>query len=443
MMLKHKLNPRLIYTLWVACVFATFFSYSQNAAAANTTLTVSDEIFANNATGRAKADALDDAWGASFPTGSHRPDLFVGGAGFSGSKTFTDPTGASYQVDWQVGRINQVGPGLPTSTTFIVATGGSVTYGPSTKIQSNSPNPYSTDTRLSTSVSGTGLKAVKLDFTNSTTDVFEFGIYVGDLESRPNNGTVGRVILFDTGGTVIGDHPIVFTGTIQTAGADILYTVTEPVGTPTGPANNDNGDWGNATTSFLSISSDTAIGSVIIHVGDDDHTTNNTGSTEQLGLVGFQIPAAPITVGTAQLTASKSVALFDTAPTAYALPGEDVIYSILVTNEGSGASDTDSIFLVDTLPNELIFFNGDIDGPGPATGAVRFAQNSASLSFDPAVDVKYSNGAVAPASFAACNYAPSAGYDPAVKFICLNPKGAMANGTPSPNFTLDFRAQIK
>ncbi len=435
-------NFKALAILAKTSVFLALFAVAGNAFAGST-LTISDEAFGNNATGRANADTLDNAWAASFPTGAFRPDLFLGGAGFIGTKTFTDPTGASYQVDWEVGRINQIGPGLPTSTSFILSTGGSVTYGPSTSIQSNSPNPYSTDTRLSTSVSGTGLKAVKLDFNNSATDVYEFGFYVGDLESRPNNGTVGRVIVFDAGGVVIGDHPIIYTGTVKTTGGDVIYTVTEPIGSPTGAANNNTGDWGNATTAFFSIASDVAIGSIIVHVGDDDHTTNNTGSTEQLGVTGFQIPAAPITPGAAQLAAVKTVALFDAAASAYAVPGDDVVYSISVTNEGNGDADSDSIFLVDKLPSDLVFFNGDMDGPGPGTGAVLFSQTSASLSFNVATDVKYSNSASPPADFASCAYDPIAGYDPAVTYICLNPKGAMANGSPFPNFTVDFRAQIK
>ena len=441
-MRNWKNSLKALIVLGKTSIFLVLFARA-GTAFAGSTLTISDEAFGNNATGRANADILDNAWAASFPTGAHRPDLFLAGTGYTGSKIFSDPTGASYQVDWEVGRINQIGPGLPTSTSFILSTGGSVTYGPSTSIQSSSPNPYSTDTRLSTSVSGTGLKAVKLDFNSSVTDVYAFGFYVGDLESRPNNGTLGRVIVFDTGGVVIGDHPITYTGTVKTSGGDVVYTVTEPTGFPTGAANNDTGDWGNATTAFLSIASDTAIGSIIVHVGDDDHTTNNTGSTEQLGITGFQIPAAPITPGAAQLAAVKTVALFDTATNAYALPGDDVVYSISVTNEGTGATDNDSIFLVDKLPSDLVFFNGDMDGPGPGTDAVLFSQTSASLSFDIATDVKYSNSASPPADFVSCSYNPIAGYDPAVTYICLNPKGEMANGSPFPNFTVDFRAQIK
>lgn len=432
-------------SIWFVGIFAVMSCINVNAFAGSR-LTISDEVFGNNLTTRAKANALDNAWGASFPMGAYRPNIFVGASGYTGSNSFTDPSGANYQINWQVGRINQVGPGLPASTDFILATSGSVTIGTSTSIQSSAPNPYGAETRLSTSVSGVGLKAVKLDFSSSPTDVYEFGIYVGDLESRPNNGTVGRVIVFGIAGIVIGDHPITYTGTIKTTGADTSYIVTEPTGAPTGAANNNNGDWGNGTTAFLSISSDIVIGSVIFHVGDDDHTNNNSGSTEQLGLAGFQVPASPVTPGSAKLTAVKTVSLFETGASAYALPGEDVVYSISVTNEGAGAADTNSIFLVDVLPDNLTFFNGDMDGAGPVIGAVKFTQSSANLSFDAATDARYSNASSAPASFAACSYSPIAGYDPAVKYICLNPKGAMASGllgSPNPNFTLNFRAQIK
>jgi len=238
-------------------------------ASAATTLTTSDEAFGNNATSRAAAATLDDSWSSNFPTGAFSPDLFSGGSGSSGSKTFLDPTSASYQVDWQLGYIDATGPGLPTSTTFVIDTSGTATYGPSNSIQSGAPNPFNSETRLSTGFGGSGMNGIRLDFSNSTTDVYEFGFFVGDLESRANNGTDGRVILFDTSGMLIGDHPIRYTGAVDGSGGPTTYTSVELLGSPTGDENNDNGDWGNATTAFLAVSSDTPIGSMIVHVGDE------------------------------------------------------------------------------------------------------------------------------------------------------------------------------
>ena len=256
--------------------------------AANTSLTVSDEVFGNNANSRSVAAALDDAWIAGLIAGSTRPNLFAGGSGNSGSAIFTDAEGADFQVDWQLGHIDASGPGLPTSTTFVSATSGSSTYGTSNTIQSGAPNPFNGETRLSTGNSGSGLNGIRFDFTNSPTNILEFGLFIGDLEARANNGTDARVILFDELGGVIGDHPLRYTGAV--GGSGTSYTSIEPAGSPSGTPNNDPGDWGDRTTAFISIESDTPIGYAIVHVGDDDHTTNNNGVQEQLGLAGFQIP---------------------------------------------------------------------------------------------------------------------------------------------------------
>ncbi len=419
--------------------YILFFILLANNAHAGTSLSISDEAFGNNIASRANADSFDDAWAASLPTGAFRPDLFLGGSGLTGSKSFTDPSGAAYQIDWEIGIIDQLGPGTPTSTSFLSAT-GFIIYGPSNTIQSNAPNPYPAETRLSTNVAGTGLEAIRFDFTSSPTDIYTFGVYIGDLESRPNNGTVGRVIIYDMAGIAIGDHPIIFTGTVKTNGADIIYTVTEPTGAPSGPVNNDAGDWGNKTTVFLSIHSDEKIGQVVIHVGDDDHTVLHDGASEQLGVAGFQLPASPYIPPKAVLTANKSVNLFNT--NSYAVPGEDVIYSINVKNEGNGQADNNTIFIVDNLPDNLTFFNGDMDGAGPANAAIYFIDNGSALTFDPNIDVKYSNATTAPTNMTQCNYSPQTGYDAQVKHICFNPKGTMAHGTPAPEFTLQFRARI-
>ena len=260
--------------------------------AANTAVAVSDEVYRNNITSRNIAATLDNPWIAGLPAGSTRPDLFSGGSGYTGTKTFSDTSGDTYRVDWQLGHIDDAGPGLPTSTVFVNATSGSSTYGTSNVIQSGAPNPYSSETRLSTGHSGSGLNGIRFDFTFSPTDISEFGIFVGDLESRANNGTEARIIIFDELGAVIGDHPLRYSGSVDGSGGQTTYTSIEPVGSPSGAANNNAGDWGDRTTAFLSVTSDTAIGYAIIHVGDDDHTTNHTGVQEQLGFAGFQIPNA-------------------------------------------------------------------------------------------------------------------------------------------------------
>ncbi len=144
------------------------------------------------------------------------------------------------------------------------------------------------------------------------------------------------------------------------------------------------------------------------------------------------------------LSALKTVSIAGTSGTAqFAIPGSDVYYTLTVTNSGDGTVDSDTLFLADPLPAEVEFYNADIDGAGPATGAVYFTQSGAGLTLSLATDVAYSNSATKPASYGSCTYVPVSGYDPNVTHLCLNPKGKMLAGDPDPSFSVQFRARIK
>lgn len=160
----------------------------------------------------------------------------------------------------------------------------------------------------------------------------------------------------------------------------------------------------------------------------------------------FATPAAEAEVseGGAVLTGQKTVSVYDpTSSGLYAIPGNDVIYVIDIKNEGTGPADANSLFLVDDLPEEVIFYNNDIDDGGPATDPVVFIDSGSGLSFNYATDVKYATGVTKPTSNSDCDYNPVAGYDPNVKFICISPSGVLRAGTPDPSFSIQFRTQIK
>ena len=144
------------------------------------------------------------------------------------------------------------------------------------------------------------------------------------------------------------------------------------------------------------------------------------------------------------LNAQKSVTIYDpTNAGLFAVPGNEVIYAITATNTGNISVDASSIFLVDNLPPQIEFFNGDFNDGGPGTDSVEFTQSGAGLTFTPANDLRFSDAAAPPTSFAACMYNPAPGFDPRITYICLNPKGAMNAGSPDPTFTVRFRARIR
>ena len=155
-------------------------------------------------------------------------------------------------------------------------------------------------------------------------------------------------------------------------------------------------------------------------------------------------PAAP------NLQADKTVAVYDPASTGlYALPGNDVIYSISISNAGNGAADTDSIELIDSLPSDIEFWNGDIDAGGPdtypGTDPVGFTQPAGTgMSLTYGTDIRFGTGGTAPADFSACTaVAQDNTYRPDLTYICFNPKGTLAAGDPDPEIELSFRARIK
>lgn len=145
-----------------------------------------------------------------------------------------------------------------------------------------------------------------------------------------------------------------------------------------------------------------------------------------------------------EITGEKSVNVWDPGNLGlYAIPGNDVIYTITSTNAGNVPSDTNSIFIVDKIPQNVTVYNADIDDTGPETTPVAFTQTGTTgLNFTFANDVGYSNAATAPLNMAQCNYTPSAGYDANITHICFNPKGQFLGGDPAPTFSVSFRARI-
>jgi len=155
-------------------------------------------------------------------------------------------------------------------------------------------------------------------------------------------------------------------------------------------------------------------------------------------------PSALPSTCEASISASKSVSPYEASGAgSYTLPGNDVIYTISVEHEGGPDLDAGSVFLVDKLPDEVIFYNGDIDDGGPESDPVAFSDSGSSLTLNYATDIAFSDAMTAPTSMADCDHIPSIGYDPDIRFVCINPTGSFNSGSPNPSFSVSFRTRIK
>lgn len=168
------------------------------------------------------------------------------------------------------------------------------------------------------------------------------------------------------------------------------------------------------------------------------------GQSEIIGIKNVQTSVAkPV------LSVTKSSRVWDPAGEhRKAIPGNEVIYTVTVTNSGLAAADSDSVFLVDPLPGALSFWNGDIDDGGldqfPQYGQVGFSQvNGAAMTFVPSIDLGVSTSATAPAAFAQCTQAlPDNNHQSSIRYLCLRPRGPLPAGPSHPSISFSFRARI-
>ena len=134
-----------------------------------------------------------------------------------------------------------------------------------------------------------------------------------------------------------------------------------------------------------------------------------------------------ITVTRPRLSVQKQSALH--ASSEFLTPGNEVIYSIVIENSGDQEVDPNSILIVDSWPPDLEFYFGDIDAGGGAqfqdADPVAWEEYDSGLSFDFERDVAFSNQTSRPTSFDQCTYQPANGYDPNVRHICIQPRGAL------------------
>lgn len=176
--------------------------------------------------------------------------------------------------------------------------------------------------------------------------------------------------------------------------------------------------------------------------------------------LGITVAADAVTTGQdfgfdellASLDAQKTVELWNPGSgggtDAYFLPGNDVVYRFEVTNNGGQTVTDGSIFLLDTLPDEVELWNGDFEAGAPdsvpGTDTIAFVSSDASLQFDAATDFGVSYGATPPADFSQCQTLAQTGtYLPTVRHICLRVRGDFAPATPNSSFSWSLRTRLR
>lgn len=168
----------------------------------------------------------------------------------------------------------------------------------------------------------------------------------------------------------------------------------------------------------------------------DDEPNPNTFQETAISDLSFQPPGPA-------LDGERNVTVYDPNNDSLLLvPGNDAISEVTITHIGSSPVTVDSIEIVIDIPVSAVFYNGDIDDAGPETNPIIFEENSPTgLTFTYVSDARFSTSVTEPA-YADCNYTPGIGYDAAVTFVCLNPKGVMIAGSPDPSFTISFRQGV-
>jgi uncharacterized repeat protein (TIGR01451 family) len=132
-----------------------------------------------------------------------------------------------------------------------------------------------------------------------------------------------------------------------------------------------------------------------------------------------------------------------------AIPGAVVEYTVIVTNQGAGASDANSIQLSDPIPVNADLVVTDLAGPG--SGPVAFTQGSPTSALTYSYvslanlgdSLEFSNN-----GGATWTYLPTAdgnGTDAAVTHLRISPTGAFAakTGLTGPSFSLRFRIRVE
>ena len=376
--------------------------------------------------------------GGSNPTANTTPGTVFCTIADEGTHTLADgtqiqaltatPSGTNgNSIGWSNGRVTNLGSS--------VASGFSTPVAMVALISANDPQPsapwvYDCESRGNP------------PFNSGLSDGICVGKHIGQINGSRVDETIGVILAEQGSGAVQGVTYRFFRGseTINGIGTSTStgYSVSEDYEVATVTQAGENGGQGGWATL---VGSD-PLPSGFIRISIDEEVvagdTSRTHINEPVHVFAYRDDR------TISLEGEKSSAIWDPLNQGlFSIPGNDIAYTLTIRNTGDGVTDPDSIFLVDEMPPEVAFYTGDFDPSDADPAAIRFTGGGTNLTFSEGSDAGYATGSTRPASMAECTYSPVGTYDLNVRFVCLNPKGAMASGTPDPEATFEFRGRIE
>jgi hypothetical protein len=131
-----------------------------------------------------------------------------------------------------------------------------------------------------------------------------------------------------------------------------------------------------------------------------------------------------------------------------AIPGAEMLYTVMATNQGLGAVDADSLVIRDAIPVDNSLFVNDIDTPGSGPILFEDGATASGLTYTfVALDNTTDDLEFSADGGTNYDYTPvpdADGYDANVTHIRINPDGgfAQSDGSNHPSFSLKFKARV-
>lgn len=212
----------------------------------------------------------------------------------------------------------------------------------------------------------------------------------------------------------------------STSSSLVVGPATSPVSVSASQAAGRQSSDNNSETGTLTASFAQPVTSITFKYGNYPYTSGENSTGQQaIGIAGFTFCPMP------SLSLAKTSEPVAGSLGAFNLPGNDVVYTLTLTNSGGSPVDPGTIVLTDALPSGVasrnIAFDGSTSLPVKVIDAGGMTVSAGAISYRRSGETAFT-------------YSPTSGYDPLVDAIRITPGGALdANASLS----VQFRARVE